>query len=394
MSPDGRSHLPDKPFHSKRPHRKTRAGCVNCKKRIIKCNEGKPSCSACLNRREHCEYQQAMLLRVPQQHPYQQETLLRRRQQSPPRPHPLSLPPSHLEEFRRELFPLPETTSTPKQLQQQSLATGPLSPVLSLLQRLHQPFKNQKFIETQKLKQLANMSEFESAVSGHLQSYQPPVDCFNSKQVDAIFAKLKDALSDVEVADPDMFPHLVVAFLLMTAISSEQFRDEHSEFDLFIVNWIKIWGGIGIMMDRITTPRLVECGLSKLFYRPPLDLKAADEHIPQVLRQPVDDFPDAQYHDVYDVTPTTRVWWMEEVGQRSIKDVVACLGPSKSLLIQVPIAALETEDFDHIGRLLLADGSWEHESSTRAFSPEEMLSFDARDTHVDDSGGAIVNREF
>lgn len=85
---------------------------------------------------------------------------------------------------------------------------------------------------------------------------------------------------------------------------------------------------------------------------------------------------------------------MEEVGQRSIKDVVACLGPSKSLLIQVPIAALETEDFDHIGRLLLADGSWEHESSTRAFSPEEMLSFDARDTHVDDSGGAIVNREF
>lgn len=194
MSPDGRSHLPDKPFHSKRPHRKTRAGCVNCKKRIIKCNEGKPSCSACLNRREHCEYQQAMLLRVPQQHPYQQETLLRRRQQSPPRPHPLSLPPSHLEEFRRELFPLPETTSTPKQLQQQSLATGPLSPVLSLLQRLHQPFKNQKFIETQKLKQLANMSEFESAVSGHLQSYQPPVDCFNSKQVDAIFAKLKDAL--------------------------------------------------------------------------------------------------------------------------------------------------------------------------------------------------------
>ncbi|KAM3468229.1 hypothetical protein MY5147_008150 [Beauveria neobassiana] len=205
------------------------------------------------------------------------------------------------------------------------------------------------------------MSEFESAVSGHLQSYQPPVDCFNSKQVDAIFAKLKDALcalldnligirnflADVEVADPDMFPHLVVASLLMTAISSEQFRDEHSEFDLFIVNWIKIWGGIGIMMDRITTPRLVECGLSKLFYRPPLDLKAADEHIPQVLRQPVDDFPDAQYHDVYDVTVR-----------------------------------------------YLADGSWEHESSTRAFSPEEMLSFDARDTHVDDSGGAIVNREF
>ncbi|OAA36973.1 Fungal transcriptional regulatory protein [Beauveria brongniartii RCEF 3172] len=195
-------------------------------------------------------------------------------------------------------------------------------------------------------------------------------------------------------------------------------------------------------MDRITTTRLVECGLSMLFYRPPLDLNAADEHIPQVLRQLVDDVPDAQYHDVYHVTVrylgtlyhnlkmglspmmklriitwitfipkqfvqlamerhwralvivahyavflklTTRVWWMEEVGQRSIKDLVACLGPSKSLHIQVPIAALETEDFDHIGRLLLADGSWEHEPSRRAFTPEEMLSFDARDTHVDDS---------
>ncbi|KAM3427799.1 hypothetical protein MY4824_009222 [Beauveria thailandica] len=52
-------------------------------------------------------------------------------------------------------------------------------------------------------------------------------------------------------------------------------------------------------MDRITTTRLVECGLLKLF---PLDLDAADEHIPQVLRQLVDDVPDAQYDDVYHVT--------------------------------------------------------------------------------------------
>lgn len=46
----------DKPYHAKRPHRKSRAGCINCKQRRVKCSEDKPRCRACTLRKEDCRY--------------------------------------------------------------------------------------------------------------------------------------------------------------------------------------------------------------------------------------------------------------------------------------------------------------------------------------------------
>lgn len=46
----------DKPFHPKRPHRKSRMGCQNCKARKIKCDENRPSCQTCILRKELCAY--------------------------------------------------------------------------------------------------------------------------------------------------------------------------------------------------------------------------------------------------------------------------------------------------------------------------------------------------
>ncbi|KAH8434293.1 Zn(II)2Cys6 transcription factor [Aspergillus melleus] len=40
----------------RRAHRKTRTGCTNCKRRRIKCDEQKPSCSKCLQRGFKCGY--------------------------------------------------------------------------------------------------------------------------------------------------------------------------------------------------------------------------------------------------------------------------------------------------------------------------------------------------
>ncbi|KAF7186616.1 Sterol uptake control protein 2 [Pseudocercospora fuligena] len=37
-------------------HRKSRQGCVRCKKRRVKCDEAKPTCTACLTRGETCHY--------------------------------------------------------------------------------------------------------------------------------------------------------------------------------------------------------------------------------------------------------------------------------------------------------------------------------------------------
>ncbi|OJD25157.1 hypothetical protein ACJ73_03474 [Blastomyces percursus] len=43
-------------FHSRRPHRKSRTGCSNCKKRRIKCDETKPGCRKCDAYGISCDY--------------------------------------------------------------------------------------------------------------------------------------------------------------------------------------------------------------------------------------------------------------------------------------------------------------------------------------------------
>lgn len=39
-----------------RPHKKTRTGCLACKRRRVKCDETKPRCSNCRDRTETCQY--------------------------------------------------------------------------------------------------------------------------------------------------------------------------------------------------------------------------------------------------------------------------------------------------------------------------------------------------
>ncbi|RMJ27340.1 C6 zinc finger [Aspergillus sp. HF37] len=40
----------------RRPHRKSRHGCFECKKRRVKCDEARPICSNCSTRQSECEY--------------------------------------------------------------------------------------------------------------------------------------------------------------------------------------------------------------------------------------------------------------------------------------------------------------------------------------------------
>ncbi|KAJ5108514.1 hypothetical protein N7456_005189 [Penicillium angulare] len=43
-------------FHSRRAHKKSRSGCLTCKKRRVKCDEGKPVCQRCKTRGIGCGY--------------------------------------------------------------------------------------------------------------------------------------------------------------------------------------------------------------------------------------------------------------------------------------------------------------------------------------------------
>jgi hypothetical protein len=43
----------------KRPHKKSRSGCMTCRKRRVKCDEKRPYCSICIQRDEECKYPQS-----------------------------------------------------------------------------------------------------------------------------------------------------------------------------------------------------------------------------------------------------------------------------------------------------------------------------------------------
>ncbi|PVH89504.1 hypothetical protein DL98DRAFT_445494 [Cadophora sp. DSE1049] len=48
--------IPRKRTHTRRPHRKTKTGCLTCKKRKIKCDEARPECDNCIKHILECEY--------------------------------------------------------------------------------------------------------------------------------------------------------------------------------------------------------------------------------------------------------------------------------------------------------------------------------------------------
>ena len=52
----GGAHLPQKPYHSRKAHPKSRAGCDACKKRRKKCDESRPQCHRCLDHGIDCQY--------------------------------------------------------------------------------------------------------------------------------------------------------------------------------------------------------------------------------------------------------------------------------------------------------------------------------------------------
>ncbi|KAJ5095880.1 C6 transcription factor [Penicillium alfredii] len=55
------THGPEEPsrekvYHARRPHRKSRGGCSNCKQRRVKCDEAKPTCLRCQKHGVDCDY--------------------------------------------------------------------------------------------------------------------------------------------------------------------------------------------------------------------------------------------------------------------------------------------------------------------------------------------------
>lgn len=108
----------------------------------------------------------------------------------------------------------------------------------------------------------------------------------------------------IEEADPETFPALLASSLLLCAVSTAHFRDEDAR-PLYILDWILVWRGIGLMIQLVKPDVLFRSGMERLFFRPPVDLNTSALHIPSnllfmvtSLKEGDDDFPDvAVYYE-------------------------------------------------------------------------------------------------
>lgn len=249
----------------------------------------------------------------------------------------------------------------------------------------------------------------------------------------------------IEEAKPETFPALVANSLLLTALSSQAFRDPNTP-DLYIIDWMIVWRGIRLILGLISKGSLFESGLGALFYRPTIDLDEAAGAIPSQLlfmisSIPADD-PDYEHVPIYytslkylgslylglrttghgpilnlrtitwltfipspfvDLCRLKRpralvilahygaflkmisdVWWIDGVGQRTMNDVCNNLGPEWYPFLTAPLMAAHEDDRLPVARILLEDPSWESPAT-----PQDKL--DAINEGI--KAGALVDDE-
>ncbi|KAL4732525.1 hypothetical protein ACLX1H_001541 [Fusarium chlamydosporum] len=380
-SPEGSPPNSDKPYHSKRPHKKSRAGCRNCKARKVKCDEARPTTSS----PDVDSISEGILEEV---NSLSVQPLYR--------PRPMDNTDMKLLWFY--------TSSTATSF---SVDEGPLNPINDVLRnRLVQVAFENPFL----------MDSLFGLASLHMQSLDLKPDPARALAYRA--RSFEGYRMAVEQARPETFPALLANSLLLTALASQNFRDVDAK-KLYIVDWMIVWRGIGLVIDLMGVEKLIDSGLYPLFNRPSIDIEEASKHIPAVLLLMINSIPpdDPDYlnietyyetlqflgslyqnlHDgfgpvmmlriitwftfvprnfvqfVRDLRPRAlvilayyaaflklpeEVWWMRNVGNRSLQDLCEYIGPEWQQYLLVPHMVRLVEGNLEIGRVLFEDPNW------------------------------------
>lgn len=230
----------------------------------------------------------------------------------------------------------------------------------------------------------------------------------------------------IEKADPKDFPALLACSLFMTSLSSEIFREADMK-PLYIVDWMVVWRGIGLILELLPIDSLFDSGLAQLFSRPGFDLNQSALSIPANLLFMVTsikkgdmDFPDieAYYntlkflgglyreletgfgpvlslriitwftflpgpfvelakkrrprslvilaHYLCFIKLVQKVWWLDGVADRGIQDIIDHLGPEWQTLLRVPRAAMQVYDKVELAKLIQGNHAWEPREGEKA----------------------------
>lgn len=413
-----------RPYHSKRPHKKSRAGCKNCKARKVKCNEGRPSCRACTLRKEKCVYpESAPVSYSPASSTAGGNSPARSQGDGGSSGAPSPQHHSAGAGYSSGAMVISEPMFYP---------AGVVDPIdMKMLwfytAETYRSFNVQRgpgvldHVLRVKIPELAFQSPFLMQTLMGLSALQlktlhqdVPAQKAASYRAKA-FQGYREA---IEAAKPEDYPALLAGSLFICALSSEMFREADTK-PLYIIDWMTVWRGIGLIVNIVSPTVLIDSGLAVLFYRPPIDLNKATRHIPNNLlfmvtsiRPGDDDFEHQQiYYDalrylgsLYEelekgfsplmdlriVTFFTFIprefiplakehrpralvilahycsftklprgpWWMASVGDKQIRQINELIGDSWEHLMRIPRRVMYQEDLTEIAQTILQNNHW------------------------------------
>lgn len=282
----------------------------------------------------------------------------------------------------------------------------------------------------------------------HMQALNLPVP--QSKAISyraRAFAGYRQA---IEKADARDFPALLVCSLLLTALSSELFREADTK-PLYIIDWMIVWRGIGLIFEIIPVDTLYDAGLEKLFSRPAFDLNQAALHIPNNLLFMVssmkaddDDYVNnSTYYDTlkflgglyceleagfspvlslriitwFTFIPkpfvelarkhrprallilahylaflklVPNIWWLAGIGNRGIQDIIDALGQEWQHFLNVPAAAMQLSDKVELAKLIKGNHAWEPSTEKASvIPPMAIVNNDGEEVTYDQERGWV-----
>ncbi|KAK4640271.1 hypothetical protein QC761_605550 [Podospora bellae-mahoneyi] len=273
----------EKPYHAKRPHRKSRTGCRNCKSRKVKCDEAKPSCRACTARNDRCVYPVIIPTATAAAGARNRgaanssssavvATTLARRRALAPVQEPEFIPMERDELEMRLLWIYTNNTYT-------SYSSGPFRHrmVDHVLRAgvIQHAFAHPFLMNTC----LAMAAQHINRAGGRPDMHIPP-----SKELAYRVKALESFRKAVEKAEASTYPALIACAYLLTGLSTYMFRNNNeSPTSLVILDWMTIWRGIGAIIDVTKLPTLAQSGLLPIIFRPDIDMKTSISHCPAYL---------------------------------------------------------------------------------------------------------------
>lgn len=218
----------------------------------------------------------------------------------------------------------------------------------------------------------------------------------------------------IEDASPKTFGALLANAVLRPMLSTQFFR-EPSFKDFYLLDWMFLWRGVQSILEITSASSIANSGMQPLYARPPLDPEASVAAIPKQLLLMVSfidpDDEDALEMQTYQeslralaslfeslnkevvdsimvlrivtwstITPhrllelaqarrpraliilahyatflklLQDIWWLEGVGDRSIRDICHVLGPEWHKFLSIPLSALRIESITDLSRVIL-----------------------------------------